>query len=73
MKRIVLLVFASRLLIAQGGEQHEFVIANFRTEIGVTLPQARVVYGTYGRLNAEKDNVVLLPSHYMANFHGYEG
>jgi len=72
MKRIVLLVFASRLLIAQGGEQHEFVIANFRTEIGVTLPQARVVYGTYGRLNAEKDNVVLLPSHYMANFHGYE-
>src|ERR1043166_984140 len=29
---------------------HEFVIANFKTESGVTLPQARVVYGTYGRL-----------------------
>jgi homoserine O-acetyltransferase len=26
---------------------HEFVIASFRTENGVTLPQARVVYGTY--------------------------
>ncbi len=38
----------------------------------MTLPQARVVYGTYGHLNAAKDNVVLLPSHYMANFHGYE-
>lgn len=53
-------------------EHHEFVIANFRTESGVTLPQARIVYGTYGHLNAAHDNVVLLPSHYMANHHGYE-
>src|SRR5271163_1152871 len=53
-------------------ERHEFVIANFRTEGGATLPQARVVYGTYGHLNAAKDNAVLLPSHYMADFHGYE-
>jgi homoserine O-acetyltransferase len=53
-------------------EIHEFVIANFRTENGVTLPQARVVYGTYGHLNAARDNVVLLPSHYMADCHGYE-
>ena len=53
-------------------EHHEFVIANFRTESGVTLPRARVVYGTYGRLNAARDNAVLLPSHYMANHHGYE-
>src|SRR5689334_2210655 len=51
---------------------HEFVIANFKTESGVTLPQVRVVYGTYGHLNAAKDNVVLLPSHYMADCHGYE-
>ena len=51
---------------------HEFVIDNFHTESGVTLPKARVVYGTYGRLNAARDNVVLLPSHYMANHHGYE-
>jgi homoserine O-acetyltransferase len=54
------------------GERHEFVIANFKTESGVVLPQARVVYGTYGKLNTAKDNVVLLPSHYMANSHGYE-
>ena len=53
-------------------EIHEFVIANFKTESGVTLPQARVVYGTYGHLNAARDNVVLLPSHYMADCHGYE-
>ncbi len=54
------------------GERHEFVITNFKTESGVTLPKAIVVYGTYGHLNAAKDNVVLLPSHYMADFHGYE-
>ncbi len=79
MKKLLLLLFVSPALLAQsaaGGketpERHEFVIANFRSEGGVTLPQARIVYGTYGHLNAAKDNAVLLPSHYMANFHGYE-
>ena len=79
-KLILLLLFVSQALVAQNaatskpenGEQHEFVITNFHTESGAALPQARVVYGTYGHLNAEKNNVVLLPSHYMANFHGYE-
>ena len=80
MKKIVLILFfIAPVLVAQNppaakpeSEQHEFLIANFKTESGVTLPQAKVVYGTYGHLNAEKSNAVLLPSHYMANFHGYE-
>src|SRR5258708_7607524 len=79
MKRLIFLFFiAAQALVAQNAatkpddQRHEFVIANFKTESGVTLPQARVVYGTYGHLNEAKDNVVLLPSHYMANFHGYE-
>lgn len=53
-------------------DHHEFVIEQFRTESGVTLPRARVSYGTYGHLNAARDNAVLLPSHYMAAHHGYE-
>jgi homoserine O-acetyltransferase len=52
--------------------QHEFVIQHFATEGGVELPNARIVYGTYGHLNAARDNVILLPSHYMADMHGYE-
>ena len=52
-------------------EHRDFTIANFQTESGVVLPAARVVYGTYGRLNAARDNAVLLPSHYMATHHGY--
>jgi homoserine O-acetyltransferase len=79
-KIVLLLLFVSATLFAQdtpatkaeNSERHEFVMANFKTESGATLPQARVVYGIYGHLNAEKNNVVLLPSHYMANFHGYE-
>lgn len=53
-------------------EHHQFTIEGFRTESGVVLPKAVVVYGTYGHLDAAHDNAVLLPSHYMANHHGYE-
>ena len=52
--------------------RHDYVLKDFHTEGGVTLPEAHVIYGTYGHLNAAHDNVVLLPSHYMANLHGYE-
>src|SRR6266404_4346837 len=52
--------------------RHEFVIKNFKTESGVVPPEARVVYGTYGHLNAARDNVILLPSHYMADHNGYD-
>jgi homoserine O-acetyltransferase len=52
-------------------ERHEFVIPNFRTESGIVLPEARIVYTMLGRLNAARDNAILLPSHYMANFNGY--
>ena len=80
MKKLVLLFAFSHWLLAQPAvdrpapqvERHEFTIANFHTESGVTMPQVHVVYGTYGHLNAAKDNAVLMPSHYMANLHGYE-
>jgi len=52
-------------------ERREFVIQNFRTESGAVLPDARVVYTTLGKLNGSGDNAILLPSHYMANFSGY--
>jgi len=52
-------------------ERREFVVHNFKTESGTVLPEARVVYTTLGTLNAARNNAVLLPSHYMANFNGY--
>jgi homoserine O-acetyltransferase/O-succinyltransferase len=57
--------------VADKGEQHEFVLSNFKTESGARLPEARIVYGTFGQLNVVHDNAILLPSHYMANFQGY--
>jgi homoserine O-acetyltransferase len=53
-------------------EQHEFILKNFKTESGVVLPEVHMIYGTYGHLNADASNAILLPSHYMANLHGYE-
>jgi homoserine O-acetyltransferase/O-succinyltransferase len=52
--------------------EHTFIIHNFHTESGATLPEARIIYGTYGHLNAAGDNAILLPSHYMADMHGYD-
>src|SRR5215472_14239363 len=72
MKSAALLVFFGSLALAQTAQPHQFVIDNFKTENGATLPRAVIVYGTYGQLNAAHDNAILLPSHYMANFHGYE-
>ncbi len=52
--------------------RHEYVLHNFKTESGTVVPEVKVVYGTYGTLDAAKDNAVLLPSHYMAKYKGYE-
>ena len=51
---------------------HFFTLPNFKTEGGAVLPKALVGYGTYGHLNARRDNAVLLPAHYMAGHRGYE-
>ena len=51
--------------------QHEYRIRHFKTEGGVELPEVRIVYGTYGHLDPAGDNAILLPSHYMAEMHGY--
>ena len=75
MKKFCLLLLLSHRLFAQSAvddKRIEFTVGTFRTEGGVTLPEARIVYGTYGRLNAARDNAILLPSHYMATFRGYE-
>lgn len=67
-------LFSADLSAAQPDEpvRHDFVIRGFVTESKVVLPEAHVVYGTYGTLDAAGDNAVLLPSHYMADMHGYE-
>ena len=75
---VALLAFTALPILAQGSPEtkidpveHSYVLHNFHTESGVVLPEAKVMYGTYGKLNAAGDNAILLPSHYMADMHGY--
>ncbi len=57
---------------AADGDRQAFTIEQFKLESGAVLPGAVIMYATYGKLNAAHDNVILLPSHYMADSHGYE-
>ena len=52
-------------------DRREYVVRNFKTESGIVLPEAHLIYTTLGHLNAGGTNAVLLPSHYMADFNGY--
>jgi homoserine O-acetyltransferase/O-succinyltransferase len=53
-------------------EARIFDIENLRLQRGVTLPRARVVYQTYGKLAQDKSNVILYPTSYGAQHHDTE-
>ena len=41
-------------------------LKNFELQCGAVLPQARLVYQTYGELNGDRSNVILYPTSYGA-------
>jgi homoserine O-acetyltransferase len=45
---------------------HSFTLKNFDLQCGATLPQATVVYQTYGELHADRRNAILYPTSYGA-------
>jgi len=47
-------------------------LGDFRLESGVVLPNARLAYATFGSLNAQRDNAILIPSWYGSDHHGYD-
>ena len=47
-------------------------LKEFRLESGMVLPVAQVAYAAFGVLNAARDNAVLVPSYYGADYHGYD-
>ncbi len=71
---ILLAYFAAAPALADPPKpvEYSFTIHNFATESKATLPEAIVKYGTYGTLDAARDNAILLPSHYMADNTGYD-
>ena len=49
-----------------------FQLRDFSLEGGVTLPEAKLAYVTFGRLNAAGSNAILLPSAYGGDYRDYE-
>jgi homoserine O-acetyltransferase len=45
---------------------HELRLSQFVLQRGVTLPEARLVYQTYGELNSDRSNAILYPTSYGA-------
>jgi homoserine O-acetyltransferase/O-succinyltransferase len=43
---------------------NDFELGDFALQSGLTLRRARLAFATRGRLNAERDNVVLFPTYY---------
>jgi homoserine O-acetyltransferase len=50
-------------------EDRSFRISNFRLQNGAEMPEAKIVYETYGRLAADGRNVVLITHGYTSSHH----
>jgi homoserine O-acetyltransferase len=59
---------------ASNSDPHRKFLAlgDVRLESGVVLPNAKLAYATFGTLNADRNNVVLIPSWYGSDHHGYD-
>ena len=62
---LMALCFLQSSPVRADGDHTIFELGDFAFESGVTLPNARLSYVTYGALNESKTNVVLLPSWYL--------
>jgi homoserine O-acetyltransferase len=49
-----------------------YSLGDFTLESGVVLPGAKIAYATFGALNPDKSNVILVPSWYGSDHHGYD-
>jgi len=54
------------------GDHQLYELGDFALESGIVLPDARLSFVTHGQLNAAKDNLILLPSFYLGDHHGYD-
>lgn len=52
--------------------RRHYALGDFPLECGVVLPSASLAYATFGTLNRERSNAILLPSWYGADHHGYD-
>ena len=53
-------------------DRRTFFLGDFQLEEGATLPDAKLSYVTVGMYRPERNNAVLLPSCFSADYHGYD-
>ena len=72
-KRNLLFLFCliSTSLFADGNHKI-FNLGDFQLESGATLTNAQLSYVTHGKLNEEKDNLIVVPSAYLGDHHGFD-
>ena len=57
--------------LAEGNHQI-FELGDFALEGGTVLPNAKLSYVTHGKLKADGSNVILVPSAYLGDHHGFD-
>ena len=68
---LITLILYSAFSYAEG--KHKiFNLGDFDLESGITLPNAKLSYVTHGKLNEERDNLILVPSAYLGDHHGFD-
>lgn len=73
---VIAFVFAASLAFAHGPDapQHKIAkLGKFTFEGGGSIPNLRISYVTHGKLNAAKDNAILVLHGFGGNHHGYDG
>ena len=74
--QLAIILLALGLLLSEislgDGDHQTFEIKDFELEAGEILPSAILSYVTHGRLNEEKNNLVLVPSAYLGDHHGFD-
>jgi homoserine O-acetyltransferase len=72
MKTLLVATLALCIAVGARAEPLSFLIYDFEFENGSVLPELRVSYETYGKLNAGRDNAVLLVPETSHNRHAFD-
>jgi homoserine O-acetyltransferase len=69
---VIVLLFCGAAHAQDAPNVQSYALGSFTFESGTTIPNAHVTYATWGKLNAAKDNAVLLPSWYGGRATSYQ-
>lgn len=68
MKNLWVIFFLCANLFASEGKK-EFRLPSYETVLGETIPNVKIGYESYGKLNPDKSNVILVTHHFSGNSH----